>query len=226
MTESHTPQISRRHLAEGVVWSAPVILMSTNAPVYAISPACTSLATTFGGAWTVENPASGTLANPPANKIYSGTDGVDYYAAMTTATSTAPAIVRGTQTLTSQTSVATGTLRAGCTYSMTYGLTAVPNGRGTAVHQVLTLKLIDPSGATVPGSQQTYTTATGVAGQTNVPYTTLNNLHQTLSSTPFTFTARAGTYKVIAEYKTPTNKGNTNLQATGLGFSSPKFTAV
>lgn len=218
--------VSRRNVAKGLAWAAPVIVVGAAAPAVAAST-CQSVATTFDSTWVFASPATGTLVSPTSNKVTTGADGKSYFIAQTTATSTDPATTTATYNVVVQPSSSSASgLREGCTYQVSYDLGAVRPANSPIGRQTLAVQLTSPSGVVVPGSAATYTTSNGPStsgGQ--VPYVASGAISRTLSSTSFSFKAVAGTYVFKATFTTPTNKG-TSLFADGLGFAAPAFTVV
>lgn len=216
--------VSRRNVAKGLAWAAPVIVVGAAAPAVAAST-CQSVATTFDSTWVFASPATGTLVSPTSNKVTTGADGKSYFIAQTTATSTDPATTTATYNVVVQPSSSSASgLREGCTYQVSYDLGAVRPANSPIGGQTLAVQLTSPSGVVVPGSAATYTTRNGTGG-VQVPYVASGAISRTLSSTSFSFKAVAGTYVFKATFTTPTNK-NTSLYADGLGFAAPAFTVV
>lgn len=216
--------VSRRNVAKGLAWAAPVIVVGAAAPAVAAST-CQSVATTFDSTWVFASPATGTLVSPTSNKVTTGADGKSYFIAQTTATSTDPATTTATYNVVVQPSSSSASrLREGCTYRVSYDLGAVRPANSPIGAQTLAVQLTSPSGVVVSGSAATYTTPSGTSG-VQVPYVASGAISRTRSSTSFSFKAVAGTYVFKATFTTPTNKG-TSLFADGLGFAAPAFTVV
>ena len=152
---------SRRTLAKGAAWAAPVLLASTAIPAYAASM-CESYRSNFNSGFSLQNPVSGSLWRPQSNRVNDGSDGVPYFYAGTSALNVEGALIRHTGLISSG-DPSNSNLKTGCTYQVSYDISSIASITGADLHPIMTAYLLSPSGAEVSGSRVSYSVTPGVA---------------------------------------------------------------
>lgn len=213
---------SRRTLAKGAAWAAPVLLASTAIPAYAASM-CESYRSNFNSGFSLQNPVSGSLWRPQSNRVYDGSDGVPYFYAGTSAHNIEGALIRHTGLISSG-DPSNSNLKTGCTYQVSYDISSIASITGADLHPIMTAYLLSPSGAEVSGSRVSYSVTPGVA-DVRVPLGDRSRgIRKQASGRGFSFTAEPGTYRWVAEIWIP-QAPNAGRTPSGLGYSAPVFTA-
>lgn len=213
---------SRRTLAKGAAWAAPVLLASTAIPAYAASM-CESYRSNFNSGFSLQNPVSGSLWRPQSNRVNDGSDGVPYFYAGTSAHNVEGALIRHTGLISSG-DPSNSNLKTGCTYQVSYDISSIASITGADLHPIMTAYLLSPSGAEVSGSRVSYSVTPGVA-DVRVPLGDRSRgIRKQASGRGFSFTAEPGTYRWVAEIWIP-QAPNAGRTPSGLGYSAPVFTA-
>lgn len=213
---------SRRTLAKGAAWAAPVLLASTAIPAYAASM-CESYRSNFNSGFSLQNPVSGSLWVPGSNRVYNGNDGVPYFYAGTSGGNPEGALIRHTGLISSG-DPSNSNLKTGCSYRVSYDISSIASITGADLHPIMTIYMVSPSGAEVAGSRVSYSGTAGVA-TVQVPVGARSGgIRKQATGRGFSFTAEAGTYRWVAEIWIP-HAPNAGRTASGLGYSAPVFTA-